>query len=136
MDELVTLADGLMVFETGAVCEKLTQAGIRFELSQVSATDAGIVSPRKNNWASALTHVCNYFNRGGLGVYMRIRVAANDFERAKAILAPTEQKRTDGKRLLIWIVGGVVLVLLLYAFAHPHVRSTAFVDDAESEVRE
>ena len=84
---IAILRDGVFVHEAEAICRRLEKAGIQFGVRQVSQEDAGIVDPRKDNWASGLCTVVNYFNRGGLSVYVRICVRSEDVERANEILA-------------------------------------------------
>ena len=92
---------------------------IPFELCHVSKEGAGIVESHKNNWATALCIVSNYFNQGGLGVYLRILVHPEDVDRANATLSPKEGKRakTDAKTIVMWVVIAAAVFLFIYAFA-------------------
>ena len=98
-EDIAILRDGVFVHEAEVICRRLEKAGIQFGVRQVSQEDAGIVDPRKDNWASGLCTVVNYFNRGGLSVYVRICVRSEDVERANEILAerPRKAAEADGR---------------------------------------
>ena len=91
-EQLEILCDGLMVYEVDPICEKLAAKGVRFKVVRVTDEEAGIVNPRKDNWASGLSQVCNYFNQGGLTEHLRILVDAEDLELAKSVIAPAESR--------------------------------------------
>ena len=91
-EQLEILCDGLMVYEVDPICEKLAAKGVRFKVVRVTDEEAGIVNPRKDNWASGLSQVCNYFNQGGLTEHLRILVVAEDLELAKSVIAPAESR--------------------------------------------
>ena len=118
-DGKVVLRDGVYVHEAEAICRKLECANIPFELCHVSKEGAGIVESHKNNWATGLCIVSNYFNQGGLGVYLRILVNPEDVDRANEALAPKEVKRakTDAKTIVMWVVIAAAVFLFVYAFA-------------------
>ena len=118
-DGKVVLRDGVYVHEAEAICRKLECADIPFELCHVSKEGAGIVESHKNNWATGLCIVSNYFNQGGLGVYLRILVNPEDVDRANEALAPKEGKRakTDAKTIVMWVVIAAAVFLFVYAFA-------------------
>ena len=105
------LRDGVFVHEADALCRELEQAGVPFELRQVSKEGAGIVESHRNNWSTALGTVVNYFNQGGLGVYLRILVLPEDLDRANAALAPRPRTR---RRINLVFWGIVVLCVFLY----------------------
>ena len=113
------LRDGVYVHEAEAICRELERANIPFELCHVSKEGAGIVESHKNNWATGLCIVSNYFNQGGLGVYLRILVNPEDVDRANEALAPKEVKRakTDAKTIVMWVVIAAAVFLFVYAFA-------------------
>lgn len=114
----VVVEDGAYVHEAWLACNRLEQAHIPFEVCQVSKPEAGIVEDRRNNWATGLGMVMNYFNQGGLGVYLRILVCPEDLECAKAAIGqPPKIRKLDRKLLAIWIVIAVVVALFVYAFA-------------------
>ena len=120
----VVLRDGVLVHEIEDLCRRLEKANVPFELSQVSRDDAGIVESHRNNWSMALGSVMNYFNQGGVGVFLRILVRPEDFERADAALniesAPmseSDRKRLSRRRLLI-----VVLFIFALVFAFLFVK--------------
>ena len=120
----VVLRDGVLVHEIEDLCRRLEKANVPFELSQVSRDDAGIVESHRNNWSTALGSVMNYFNQGGVGVFLRILVRPEDFERADAALniesAPmseSDRKRLSRRRLLI-----VVLFIFALVFAFLFVK--------------
>ncbi len=114
----VVVEDGAYVHEARLACNRLEQAHIPFEVCQVSKSEAGIVEDRRNNWATGLGMVMNYFNQGGLGVYLRILVRLEDLERAKAAISlEPRNRRIDNKRLAIWILIGIAIALFVYAFA-------------------
>lgn len=117
--ELVVLQDGLLVHEVDTICEKLQVAGIGFKVEGVTAADAGIVDSHKDNWATGLSHVINYFNHGGTSIYMRILVDVVDVERAKAVLLPEPRERTDWKVVVMWVVLGLAVVFFAYSFIQP-----------------
>jgi hypothetical protein len=117
-NDKAVLRDGVFVHEADEVCRKLEQAGIPFEICQVSKDSAGIIESHQNNWSTALGSVLNYFNQGGLGVYLRIIVKYEDLDRANATLDP---KSTDGgkqkkKTFLLWTFLIVAMALFIYAF--------------------
>jgi hypothetical protein len=118
-DGKVVLRDGVYVHEAEAICRKLECANIPFELCHVSKEGAGIVESHKNNWATGLCIVSNYFNQGGLGVYLRILVNPEDVDRANEALAPKEVKRakTDAKTIVMWVGIAAAVFLFVYAFA-------------------
>ena len=118
-DGKVVLRDGVYVHEAEAICRELERANIPFELCHVSKEGAGIVESHKNNWATGLCIVSNYFNQGGLGVYLRILVHPEDIDRANEALSPKEVKRakTDAKTIVMWIVIAAAVFLFVYAFA-------------------
>ena len=117
IDGKVVVVDGAYVHEAWLFCNRLEQAHIPFEVCQVSKSDAGVVEDRRNNWATGLGTVVNYFNQGGLGVYLRILVCPEDLERAKAAIDQSPKTRgVDRKLLAIWIVVAIVMALLVYAF--------------------
>lgn len=91
-EQLEILCDGLMVYEVDPICEKLAAKGVRFKVVRVTDEEAGIVNPRKDNWASGLSQVCNYFNQGGLTEHLRVLVVAEDLELAKSVIAPAESR--------------------------------------------
>ena len=117
-EQLEILCDGLMVYEVDPICEKLAAKGVRFKVVRVTDEEAGIVNPRKDNWASGLSQVCNYFNQGGLTEHLRILVVAEDLELAKSVIAPAESRpllhesRPNLKLLIL-----VVLAVLFGAVA-------------------
>lgn len=117
--ELVVLQDGLLVHEVDTICEKLQVAGIGFKVEGVTAADAGIVDSHKDNWATGLSHVINYFNHGGTSIYMRILVDVADAERAKLVLLPEPRERTDWKEIVMWVVIGLAAALFAYSFIQP-----------------
>ena len=80
---------------------------------------AGIVESHKNNWATALCIVSNYFNQGGLGVYLRILVHPEDVERANEALSTKDGKRAknDTRKIVIWVVIAAAVFLFFYAFS-------------------
>ena len=90
--QLEILCDGLMVYEVDPICEKLAAMGVRFKVVRVTDEEAGIVNSRKDNWASGLSQVCNYFNHGGLTEHLRILVVAEDLELAKSVIAPAKSR--------------------------------------------
>ena len=118
-DGKVVLRDGVYVHEAEGICRELERANIPFELCHVSKEGAGIVESHKNNWATGLCIVSNYFNQGGLGVYLRILVNPEDVDRANEALAPKEGKRakTDAKTIVMWVVIAAAVFLFVYAFA-------------------
>ena len=118
-DGKVVLRDGVYVHEAEAICRELERANIPFELCQVSKEGAGIVESHKNNWATALCIVSNYFNQGGLGVYLRILVHPEDVDRANAALSPKDRKvaKSDPKKIVMWVVIAAAVFLFIYAFA-------------------
>ena len=111
----VVLRDGVFVHEADAICRELEQAGVPFVVSQVSKEGAGIVESHRNNWSTALGTVMNYFNQGGLGVYLRILVSPADLDRANAALAPKPRPR----RRINFVFWGIVIVI---AFLYLYVR--------------
>ena len=90
-DGFVALTEGLYVFEAKRICDRLKRANVRFAIARTTFGDEAVVDPRKNNWAAALTHIENGFQRSGLGVLMRIDVHPDDLEAARQAMAP------DGK---------------------------------------
>ena len=118
-DGKVVLRDGVYVHEAEAICRELERANIPFELCHVSKEGAGIVESHKNNWATALCIVSNYFNQGGLGVYLRILVHPEDVERANEALSPKDGKRAknDTRKIVIWVVIAAAVFLFFYAFS-------------------
>ena len=119
---IAILRDGVFVHEAEAICRRLEKAGIQFGVRQVSQEDAGIVDPRKDNWASGLCTVVNYFNRGGLSVYVRICVRSEDVERANEneILAERPRKPMDAITVVVLIVVALAVFLFAYSFIDPH----------------
>lgn len=116
----MVLRDGVLVHEAEELCRRLEKANVPFELSQVSRDDAGIVESHQNNWSTALGTVMNYFNQGGLGVFLRILVRPKDFERANSALniesAPvseSDRKRLSRRRILIV---GLFIFALVFAY--------------------
>lgn len=109
----VILRDGVFIHEADAFCRALERAGVPFELCQVSKEGAGIVESHKNNWSTALGTVVNYFNQGGLGVYLRILVWPGDLDRANAALAP-KPRVGHGINFVFW--GLVAFCVFLYLF--------------------
>ena len=107
------LRDGVFVHEADALCRELEQAGVPFELRQVSKESAGIVESHRNNWSTALGTVVNYFNQGGLGVYLRILVLPEDLDRANAVLAPKPRAR---HRINFVFWGIVIFFVFLFLF--------------------
>jgi hypothetical protein len=63
--------------------------------------------------------VSNYFNQGGLGVYLRILVHPEDVERANEALSPKDGKRAknDTRKIVIWVVIAAAVFLFFYAFS-------------------
>lgn len=122
MMDLVVLRDGLMVHEVDAVCDKLQAADIGFKVERVTAKEAGIIESHKNNWATGLVNVVNYFNHGGTAVYMRIAVAEKDVERANAALEPKPRGPLDKMTVVIWVIVGLAAALFAYAFICPESR--------------
>ena len=121
-EDIAILRDGVFVHEAEAICRRLEKAGIQFGVRQVSQEDAGIVDPRKDNWASGLCTVVNYFNRGGLSVYVRICVRSEDVERANEneILAERPRKPMDAITVVVLIVVALAVFLFAYSFIDPH----------------
>ena len=113
MENKVILRDGVFVHEADALCRELEQAGVPFELRQVSKEGAGIVESHRNNWSTALGTVVNYFNQGGLGVYLRILVLPEDLDRANAVLAPKPSAR---HRINFVFWGIVIFFVFLFLF--------------------
>ena len=113
--DMVVLRDGVFVHEAGDICRELEQAGVPFVVSQVSKEGAGIVESHRNNWSTALGTVMNYFNQGGLGVYLRILVSPADLDRANAALAP----KPRAKRRINFVFWGIVIII---AFIYLYVR--------------
>ena len=109
MENKVILRDGVFVHEADALCRELEQAGVPFELRQVSKEGAGIVESHRNNWSTALGTVVNYFNQGGLGVYLRILVLPEDLDRANAALAPKPKAR----HIISFVFWGIVIFFVL-----------------------
>ena len=105
MKNKVILRDGVFVHEAEALCRELEQAGVPFELCQVSKEGAGIVESHRNNWSTALGTVLNYFNQGGLGVYLRILVSPEYLDRANAALAPKPRPR----HIINFVFWGIVI---------------------------
>ncbi len=105
MKNKVILRDGVFVHEAEALCRELEQAGVPFELCQVSKEGAGIVESHRNNWSTALGTVVNYFNQGGLGVYLRILVSPEYLDRANAALAPKPKPR----HIINFVFWGIVI---------------------------
>ena len=131
--DMVVLRDGVFVHEADAICRELEQAGVPFVVSQVSKEGAGIVESHRNNWSTALGMVMNYFNQGGLGVYLRILVSPEDFDRANAALAP----KPRAKRRINFVFWGIVIVI---AFLYLYVRDMQIRErlkiDKEPDVEE
>ena len=127
--QLTVLLDGLLVHEVDAACEKLLSAGIGFKVERVTAADAGVVDSHRNNWATSLGNVMNYFNHGGTGVYMRILVEEADVERAQAALNARKVGSMDRKTLLLWIILGLAVALFVYAFACPRKRQPVIFEN-------
>ena len=121
-DGKVLLLDGVFVHEAQKVCSKLESAGVPFELCHVSKDDAGIVESHKNNWSTALGSVVNYFNQGGLGVYLRIFVKPEDVDRANAALAQESapRRKMTKEEVLVWIFVIAGILLFVYAFVSNH----------------
>jgi len=116
----VVLRDGVLVHEAEDMCRRLEKANVLFELSQVSSEDAGIVESHRNNWSTALGSVMNYFNQGGVGVFLRILVRPEDFVRANSALdiesvpmSERDRKRLFRRRVL---VVSLVIFALVFAF--------------------
>ena len=109
----VVLRDGVFVHEADAICQELERASVPFVVCQVSKEDAGIVESHRNNWSTALGTVMNYFNQGGLGVYLRILVLPEDLDRANAALAP---KPRVIRRINFVFWGIVILFVFLFLF--------------------
>lgn len=127
-EQLEILCDGLMVYEVDPICEKLAAKGVRFKVVRVTDEEAGIVNPRKDNWASGLSQVCNYFNQGGLTEHLRILVVAEDLELAKSVIAPAESRpllhesRPNLKVLILVVLAvcfGAVAWLAMTYWAEP-----------------
>ena len=115
-EQLEILCDGLMVYEVDPICEKLVAKGVRFKVVRVTDEEAGIVNSRKDNWASGLTQVCNYFNHGGLTEHLRILVPAEDLEFAKRVIAPEErclprEPRPNLKLLILAVLAGLFVAI-------------------------
>lgn len=91
------LADGLVVYEAKEICRKLEGANIRFKLEHVDADNAGVINPRPNNAATAITNINNAFQQGGLGVMLRVLVVSEDLEVARKVI--TEKGLDDGENL-------------------------------------
>ncbi len=132
-EDIAILRDGVFVHEAEAICRRLEKAGIPFGVRQVSQEDAGIVDPRKDNWASGLCTVVNYFNRGGLGVYVRICVRPEDVERANGILVEKPRKPLDAMTVVVLVVIALAVFLFAYSFIDPHGKkdlslSTSIID--------
>ena len=117
-DGRVVLRDGVYVHEAEAICRELERSNIPFEVCHVSKEGAGIVESHKNNWATSLCTVSNYFNQGGLGVYLRILVRPEDVERADAALSPKCVKcaKRGPKTIVMWVVIAIAAFLFVYAF--------------------
>ena len=117
-NDKAVLRDGVFVHEADEICRKLEREGIPFEICQVSKDSAGIIESHKNNWSTALGSVVNYFNQGGLGVYLRIIVKSEDLDRANAALEPkpTNGGTRNDKTVLLWVIIIAATVLFLYAF--------------------
>jgi hypothetical protein len=116
--DAVVLLDGLQVFEVEDYCRALEKGGVRFRVESVASEECGIVESRKNNWASGLTLVMNYFNRGGLSVHMRISVHPDDVEKATAALEASKVRNPiDKKTVAIVVLLAVCAILFVYAFA-------------------
>ena len=113
MENKVILRDGVFVHEADALCRELEQAGVPFELRQVSKEGAGIVESHRNNWSTAFGTVVNYFNQGGLGVYLRILVLPEDLDRANVALAPKPRTRHT-INFFFW--GIVIFFVFLFLF--------------------
>ena len=109
----VVLRDGVFVHEADAICQELERASVPFVVYQVSKEDAGIVESHRNNWSTALGTVVNYFNQGGLGVYLRILVSPEDLDRANAALASKPMVR---HRINFVFWGIVILFVFLFLF--------------------
>ena len=105
-NDKAVLRDGVFVHEADEICRKLEREGIPFEICQVSKDSAGIIESHKNNWSTALGSVVNYFNQGGLGVYLRIIVKSEDLDRANAALEskPTNGGTRNDKTVLLWVI--------------------------------
>ena len=137
MENKVILRDGVFVHEAEALCRELEQAGVPFELCQVSKEGAGIVESHRNNWSTALGTVVNYFNQGGLGVYLRILVLPEDLDRANVALAPKSTRfhmRFNRRKLVRLVLWGIVAALLAWGGAALAIRllSNGRVFDSES----
>ena len=117
-NDKAVLRDGVFVHEADEICRKLEREGIPFEICQVSKDSAGIIESHKNNWSTALGSVVNYFNQGGLGVYLRIIVKSEDLDRANAALEPkpTDGAKRNDKTVLLLVIIIAATALFLYAF--------------------
>ena len=130
-EQLEILCDGLMVYEVDPICEKLAAKGVRFKVVRVTDEEAGIVNPRKDNWASGLSQVCNYFNQGGLTEHLRILVVAEDLEFAKSVIAPAESRpllRESRPNLKVLILG-----ILAMCFAAVAWLATTYWSEPEAQ---
>ena len=108
-EDIAILRDGVFVHEAEAICRRLEKAGIPFGVRQVSQEDAGIVDPRKDNWASGLCTVVNYFNR------------------------EKPRKPLDAMTVVVLIVIALAVFLFAYSFIDPHGKkdlslSTSIID--------
>ena len=130
-EQLEILCDGLMVYEVDPICEKLAAKGVRFKVVRVTDEEAGIVNPRKDNWANGLSQVCNYFNQGGLTEHLRILVVAEDLELAKSVIAPAESRpllRESRPNLKL-----LILVVLAMCFGAVAWLATTYWSEPEAQ---
>lgn len=93
-DDGVVLINGAMSFEVEAICKRLDSANIRFSLQPMSTNESGIINVRPDNAAAGLTNIANAFSSSGLSTCYQIRVAAEDYEKAKELVEQSEETQT------------------------------------------
>lgn len=85
-DEFVVVIDGVLSFEADEMCKRLESAGVEFSLEGSSSKESGIIDPRSDNAAAALTRISNAFSSGGLTTCYRIVVRRDDVVKARDAL--------------------------------------------------
>lgn len=135
------LADGLVVYEAKEICRKLEKVNIRFKLEHVAADNAGVVNPRPNNAAAAITNISNAFQQGGLGVMLRILVVSEDLEAARKVIAEKEwgdgenlkmaEPRPIGRVVVFGILVALITAGLYYAGKDDQTTQHAVAQNAE-----
>ena len=92
-DDGVVLINGVMSFEVETICKRLDRANIRFSLQPMSANESGIINARPENAAAGLTNIANAFSSSGLSTCYQIRVAAEDYAKAKELVGQSEENQ-------------------------------------------